>query len=54
MPADTASPGQASPAGTSGVIHDIGYRRYDGQRLGRAQIARALCWHSLRSAFGIR
>src|SRR5215471_15804319 len=37
-----------------GVIHDIGYQRYDGPRLGRAQIAAALCWHSLRSAFGIR
>jgi ABC-2 type transport system permease protein len=36
-----------------GVIHDRGYRRYDGERLGRAQIVRALCWHSFRSAFGI-
>jgi ABC-2 type transport system permease protein len=57
MPANTAGPRQAgqadAPAGASGVIHDIGYRRYDGRRLGRAQIARALCWHSLRSAFGI-
>jgi ABC-2 type transport system permease protein len=38
---------------TGGVIHDIGYRRYTGRRLGRAQIVRALYWHSLRSAFGI-
>jgi ABC-2 type transport system permease protein len=37
----------------SGVIHDIGYRRYTGRRLGRVQIIRALYWHSLRSAFGI-
>ena len=37
----------------TGVIHDIGYRRYTGPRLGRAQIIRALYWHSLRSAFGI-
>ena len=36
-----------------GVIHDLGYRRYDGPRLGRAQIIRALIWHSFRSAFGI-
>jgi len=36
----------------TGVIHDIGYRRYTGPRLGRAQIIRALYWHSLRSAFG--
>jgi ABC-2 type transport system permease protein len=56
MPADPAAPGPAAadaPAGASGVIHDLGYRRYDGRRLGRAQIARALCWHSLRSAFGV-
>ena len=37
----------------TGVIHDIGYRRYTGPRLGRAQIIRALYWHSLRSAFGL-
>ncbi len=37
----------------SGVIHDIGYQRYAGPRLGRSRIAAALCWHSLRSAFGI-
>ena len=36
-----------------GVIHDLGYRRYDGPRLGRSQIVRALTWHSFRSAFGI-
>jgi ABC-2 type transport system permease protein len=60
MPADTAShgpgreSGRAVPApGSTGVIHDLGYQRYDGQRLGRAQIVRALAWHSLRSAFGI-
>jgi ABC-2 type transport system permease protein len=40
-------------AGSGGVIHDLGYRRYEGQRLGRPAIIRALYWHSLRSAFGI-
>lgn len=49
MTADTGTAG----AGHGGVIHDIGYRRYEGPRLGRAAIVRALCWHSLRSAFGI-
>ena len=44
--------GGAAAAGT-GVIHDLGYRRYDGPRLGRAGIIRALAWHSFRSAFGI-
>lgn len=46
-----------APAGAggqvAGVIHDIGYQTYDGPRLGRRQIAQALCWHSFRSAFGI-
>jgi ABC-2 type transport system permease protein len=36
----------------AGVIHDIGYQTYDGLRYGRGRIALALCWHSLRSAFG--
>jgi ABC-2 type transport system permease protein len=35
-----------------GVIHDIGYREYAGERLGRAQIVRALAVHGLRTAFG--
>jgi ABC-2 type transport system permease protein len=41
------------PPARAGVIHDIGYRHYEGPRLGRAAIARALGWHSLRSAFGV-
>src|SRR5580658_2544833 len=51
--ADAQAAGLPAPQVESGVIHDIGYRRYDAQRLGRAQIVRALTWHSLRSAFGI-
>jgi len=50
MPADPAA-AAAAPAG--GVIHDIGYHPYEGPRLGEAAIVRALCWHSLRSAFGL-
>ena len=42
----------ALPA-SGGVIHDIGYRRYTGLRLGRPAIIRALVWHSLRSSVGI-
>ncbi|MDX6241618.1 MAG: type transport system permease protein, partial [Kribbellaceae bacterium] len=38
---------------TSGVIHDIGYRHYDGPRLGRAAISRALMVSSLRHAYGL-
>jgi ABC-2 type transport system permease protein len=36
----------------TGVIHDLGYRGYDGPRLGRRSIVTALAWHSFRSAFG--
>jgi ABC-2 type transport system permease protein len=41
-----------SASSTESVIHDIGYRRYDGPRLRRPAIVRALAWHSFRSAFG--
>jgi ABC-2 type transport system permease protein len=36
-----------------GVIHDIGYRRYTGPRLGRRHATAALYVHSLRTAFGL-
>ncbi|MFL5517089.1 MAG: ABC transporter permease, partial [Gemmatimonadales bacterium] len=38
---------------TTGVIHDIGYQRYAGPRLGRGYAARSLYTHSLRTAFGM-
>jgi ABC-2 type transport system permease protein len=37
---------------TESVIHDLGYKSYEGPRLGRAGIVRALAWSSFRSAFG--
>jgi ABC-2 type transport system permease protein len=40
-------------AAESGSIYDIGYRSYEGPRLGRAHAVRSLYLHSLRSAFGI-
>jgi ABC-2 type transport system permease protein len=49
MSSETATAG--SPP--SGVIHDIGYRTYGGERVGRLGIVRALYWHSLRSAWGL-
>ena len=48
--AQTSSGGRPTAAG--GVIHDLGYQRYDGPRLGRSKIVAALAWHSFRSAFG--
>lgn len=35
------------------VIHDIGYQRYQGPRLGRGYAAQSLFVHSLRSAYGL-
>lgn len=37
----------------SGVIHDIGYRHYEGQRLGRRFIRRSLFVESARGAYGL-
>ncbi|HEU4948829.1 MAG TPA: ABC transporter permease subunit [Kribbella sp.] len=40
-------------APADGVIHDIGYRHYEGPRMGRAAISRALMVSSLRHAYGL-
>ncbi|GAA0386986.1 hypothetical protein Acor_25380 [Acrocarpospora corrugata] len=37
----------------TGVIHDIGYRHYDGVRLSRGYAATALALNSLRGVFGL-
>ncbi len=37
----------------TGVIHDIGYQRYEGPRLGRGYAARSLYVHGVRSAYGL-
>ncbi|MGW2389630.1 ABC transporter permease subunit [Streptomyces lydicamycinicus] len=44
-----------SPAGAPGgaYIHNIGYRHYDGPRLGRAYARRSLFAQSLRGAYGL-
>lgn len=41
---------QPAPAG---VIHDLGYRHYDGPRLGPSAVARALALDGLRGAYGL-
>jgi ABC-2 type transport system permease protein len=54
--ADLTSASQTPPtpaASDGGVIHDIGYRRYDAERYGRPGIVAALTWHSFRAAFGL-
>lgn len=46
------TPAAPSPRPAS-VIHDLGYRGYDGPRLGSAAIARALYVTGLRHAYGL-
>lgn len=42
-----------APHGEESRIHNIGYRGYDGPRLGRAYIRRSLFSQSLRGAYGL-
>jgi ABC-2 type transport system permease protein len=50
-----STPSEVAPAGRArkGVIHDLGYRRYDGPRLGRSVITRALFLESAKGAYGL-
>jgi ABC-2 type transport system permease protein len=41
------------PAPATSTIHDIGYRRYGGSRLGRAYSVRSLFSQSLRATYGL-
>ena len=43
----------ATPNAPGGIIHDIGYRHYEGPRLGRGAVVRALFVDGLRGAYGI-
>ncbi|UUU23400.1 ABC transporter permease [Streptomyces sp. DSM 40750] len=45
--------GQPARAGEQSRIHNIGYRSYDGPRLGRAYARRSLYSQSLRGAYGL-
>ncbi|MFC6596609.1 ABC transporter permease [Kitasatospora paranensis] len=51
MPQSPDAPVTAPADG--GVIHNIGYRRYEGPRLGRGYATRSLYEQSLRGAFGL-
>jgi len=42
-----------SPGNPTGSIYDLGYRGYDGPRLGRGFAVRSLFSHSLRSTYGL-
>jgi ABC-2 type transport system permease protein len=43
----------STPTPSAGVIHDIGYRHYEGERRGRRFIRRSLYVDSLKGAFGL-
>ncbi len=43
----------STPTPTTGVIHDIGYRHYDGERRGRSYTRRSLYIDSLKGAYGL-
>jgi len=49
-PSDVAGAGRRPH---QGVIHDLGYRHYDGPRLGRGHITRALFFESAKGAYGL-
>ena len=46
-------PEQSRAPESAGVIHDIGFRHYDGPRLGRREVVRALFVESARGAYGL-
>ena len=52
-PAERPAAAAGGNALEPGVIHDIGYRHYDGPRLGRAYLRRSLFVESLRGAYGL-
>ncbi|HET6381635.1 MAG TPA: ABC transporter permease [candidate division Zixibacteria bacterium] len=55
MPPESTTPpavGQVGQPAGGGAIYDLGYRSYDGPRLGRAAAVSTLFSSSLRAAFG--
>jgi ABC-2 type transport system permease protein len=48
-----SSPSEATPQSPSGVIHDIGYRPYSGERLGEGAVAWSLFVTGLRNCYGL-
>jgi ABC-2 type transport system permease protein len=48
-----ADPTLATSVGGAGAIHDIGYRHYEGPRLGPAYIRRSLFVDTVRGAYGL-
>ncbi|HVL53356.1 MAG TPA: hypothetical protein VM344_03770 [Vitreimonas sp.] len=54
MTASTARDAAPAPGGSvAGSIYDLGYRNYDGPRLGRRQALRALFVQTVKACYGI-
>ncbi|WP_441251041.1 ABC transporter permease [Kitasatospora sp. McL0602] len=52
-PATAPAAATVPAAADTGVIHNIGYRAYQGPRLGRSYATRSLFTQSLRAAYGL-
>src|SRR5665647_3183604 len=56
VPSAVPGPSTAAPApapAPDDVIHDIGFRHYDGQRFGRGWVVRSLLVETVRGVFGL-
>lgn len=54
IPSAVPGPSTAAPApAADDVIHDIGFRHYDGQRFGRGWVVRSLLVETVRGVFGL-
>ncbi|MGW0736302.1 ABC transporter permease [Streptomyces sp. NPDC002851] len=53
MRSTPSTPGGTGAQGAQSQIHNIGYRSYEGSRLGRAYARRSLYSQSLRGAYGL-
>jgi ABC-2 type transport system permease protein len=53
MEAPVTTPPEVLSGSATGSIYDLGYRRYDGPRLGRRHAIGALFVHGLRATFGL-
>jgi ABC-2 type transport system permease protein len=53
LTAATPAAPEPTPGAATGSIYDLGYRGYDGPRLGRRHAVTTLFLHTLRSCYGI-
>lgn len=54
LPMASNQPPVTTPAQPYGEIYDLGYKHYEGNRLGRAHAIRALIFYSIKRGLGIK